>query len=80
MIRMYHYATVSKALDQLNEKGFTYDFNDSWYTVASVSYAKLSNKAQIDVVNQNTGTRLIHATTKVDIDPLITYLGVGYRF
>jgi len=60
--------------------GFTYDFNDSWYTVASVSYAKLNNKAQIDVVNQNTGTRLIHATTKVDIDPLITYLGVGYRF
>ena len=27
MTRMYHYATVSKALDQLNEKGFTYDFN-----------------------------------------------------
>jgi hypothetical protein len=27
MIRMYHYATVSKALDQLNEKGFTFDFN-----------------------------------------------------
>ena len=27
MKRMYHYATVSKALDQLNEKGFTYDFN-----------------------------------------------------
>jgi hypothetical protein len=24
---MYHYATVSKALDQLNEKGFTCDFN-----------------------------------------------------
>ncbi len=24
---MYHYATVSKALDQLNEKGFTFDFN-----------------------------------------------------
>jgi len=60
--------------------GFTYDFNESWYTVASVSYAKLNNKAQIDVVNQNTGTRLIHATTKVNIDPLITYLGVGYRF
>lgn len=27
MTRMYHYATVSKALDQLNEKGFTFDFN-----------------------------------------------------
>jgi len=27
MAKMYHYATVSKALDQLNEKGFTCDFN-----------------------------------------------------
>ena len=27
MNRMYHYATVSKALDELKEKGFTFDFN-----------------------------------------------------
>jgi hypothetical protein len=27
MTKMYHYATVSKALDDLNEKGFTFDFN-----------------------------------------------------
>lgn len=27
MTKMYHYATVSKALDQLHEKGFTFDFN-----------------------------------------------------
>jgi outer membrane protein W len=27
-----------------------------------------------------TGNRLIHSSTKIDIDPLITYLGVGYRF
>ncbi|MFY7739407.1 MAG: hypothetical protein ACOVQC_02720 [Flavobacterium sp.] len=25
--KMYHYATVSKALEELNEKGFTVDFN-----------------------------------------------------
>lgn len=25
--RMYHYATVSKALEELTEKGFTIDFN-----------------------------------------------------
>ncbi len=24
---MYHYATVSKALDDLHEKGYTFDFN-----------------------------------------------------
>ena len=27
MNQIYHYATVSKALDELNENGFTYDFN-----------------------------------------------------
>lgn len=27
MTQMYHYDTVSKALDELNENGFTYDFN-----------------------------------------------------
>ena len=27
MSHMYHYATVSKALDDLNENGYTYDFN-----------------------------------------------------
>jgi hypothetical protein len=27
MSNMYHYATVSKALDDLNEMGFTFDFN-----------------------------------------------------
>lgn len=42
--------------------------------------ATLNNKATIDVVNKNTGSKLIHATTKIDIDPLSTYVGVGYRF
>ncbi|HLF51425.1 hypothetical protein [Flavobacterium sp.] len=27
MSQMYHYATVSEALNELNEKGFTIDFN-----------------------------------------------------
>ncbi|MBK0370113.1 SH3 domain-containing protein [Flavobacterium agrisoli] len=27
MAKMYHYSTIAKALDQLHEKGFTYDFN-----------------------------------------------------
>lgn len=60
--------------------GFTYDITPQWYGVASVSYAKLSNTATIDVVNETTGQQVIHSTTKIDIDPLITYLGVGYRF
>ncbi len=60
--------------------GFTYDFTPNWFTAASVSYAKLNNKTTINVINETTGEQLIHATTKIDIDPIITYLGVGYRF
>jgi len=60
--------------------GATYDFNDRWFGVGSVTYAPMSGDAKITVVNNNTGKELIQANTKIDIDPLITYLGVGYRF
>ncbi|TCM60031.1 outer membrane protein [Acinetobacter calcoaceticus] len=61
--------------------GFSYDFNENWYGVASVSYAKLSNQVKIDVLDsKNANQALIRSTTKIEIDPIITYLGVGYRF
>ena len=60
--------------------GATYDINTNWYGVASVSYAKMNNKTTIDVIDSNTGNRLISGKSKIDIDPLITYVGVGYRF
>ena len=60
--------------------GATYDFNDRWFGVGSVTYAPMSGDAKITVVNNNTGKELIRANTKIDIDPLITYVGVGYRF
>ena len=60
--------------------GATYDFNPNWFAAGSVSYSKMNNEAQISVTDQNTGKQLIHATTKIDIDPLITYFGIGYRF
>lgn len=60
--------------------GATYDFSPNWFAVGSVSYAPMNNDAKISVVDQNTGKQLIHAKTKIDIDPMITYIGVGYRF
>lgn len=60
--------------------GATYDFNPNWFAVGSVSYAKMSSDTKITVTDNNTGNELIRSTTKIDIDPLITYLGVGYRF
>ncbi|EET82152.1 OmpW/AlkL family protein [Acinetobacter radioresistens] len=71
---------TTQAIAPIVTLGATYDLNSNWYGVASVSYAKLSNHADIDVFDSNTGRQLIHSRTKIDIDPLITYLGVGYRF
>ena len=60
--------------------GFTYDFKQNWFATASISYAKLDNTATITVMNKNNGAELIRAKTKIEIDPLISYVGVGYRF
>ena len=59
--------------------GATYDFNDRWFGVGSLSYAKLDSETTITVKNDK-GEELIRSTSDLDIDPYITYLGVGYRF
>ncbi len=68
------------AIAPLATLGATYDFNDRWFAAGSVSYAPMSSDAKITVVDNNTGKQLINAKTKIDIDPLITYVGIGYRF
>jgi outer membrane protein W len=40
----------------------------------------MSSDATITISNSNTNKDLVTAKTKIDIDPLITYVGVGYRF
>lgn len=60
--------------------GATYDINPNWYEVTSISYSKMNNQAKVDVIDKNTGNYLIRSSTKVDIDPVITYVGTGYQF
>lgn len=73
-------ATANNAIAPILTLGFNYDFKENWYATASISYAKLNNKTDITVTNRNTGEELIHASTKIDVDPIITYAGIGYRF
>ncbi|MFW1955132.1 OmpW family protein [Acinetobacter guillouiae] len=60
--------------------GFNYDFNSNWFAVASLSYSKMDIDAKIDVNNQNNNQNLISGKVKIDVDPLISYMGIGYRF
>lgn len=71
---------ASDTLAPIVSAGFTYDFKPNWFATASVSYAKLDNEATIDVIDQNTGKQLVSSKTKIDINPLVSYLGIGYRF
>lgn len=59
--------------------GATYDINEDMFVVGSVTYASLDSDNTIEVKNA-AGEKLIEATGNIDIDPYITYLGVGYRF
>lgn len=59
--------------------GATYDFNESFFAVGSVSYAKLSSNSTITATNDG-GDELFRSKSVVDIDPLITYFGLGYRY
>lgn len=59
--------------------GFTYDFNDRWFAVGSVSYAHLTGETTITVNDANLG-ELINAKSDIEINPILGYAGIGYRF
>ena len=59
--------------------GFTYDFNEKWFAVGSVSYAHMKNKTTITVTDATHG-ELIRSQADIAINPLLVYAGVGIRF
>lgn len=72
---------TSDAFAPVLTAGFTYDLTDSWFTTGSLSYMpNFNNTATVTVTDTSTGRELIRSTTKIDLDPLVTYVGVGYRF
>ena len=72
---------TSDAFAPVLTAGFTFDLTDRWFTTGSLSYMpNFNNVATVTVTDTSTGTQLIKSTTKIDLDPLVTYLGVGYRF
>ena len=60
--------------------GADYNITKNWFATASVSYVHLSTHAKLDVVNNTTGATLLTGRSKIEINPIVTYLGVGYRF
>ncbi|MGE8540497.1 MAG: OmpW/AlkL family protein [Acinetobacter sp.] len=70
---------ASDAFAPIATVGFTYDFNDKWFAVGSVSYAHLKGDTTITVTDDTHG-ELIRSTADIEINPILAYAGVGYRF
>ena len=70
---------ASDAFAPIATVGFTYDINDNWFAVGSVSYAHLKGDTTITVTDDTHG-ELIRSTADIEINPILAYAGVGYRF
>lgn len=62
--------------------GADYNITKNWFATASVSYVHLSTHASLDIQGTHplAGAFNVRGESKIEINPIVTYLGVGYRF
>ena len=61
--------------------GFTYAFSEHWFAGFSVSYIPMSTTGTFTTQSTTpVGTLTRRAEAKISLDPIVTYLRVGYRF
>lgn len=61
--------------------GFAYAFTEHWFAGFSVTYAPISTTATYTIQAQTpVGTLTRRAEAKITLDPIVTFLRVGYRF
>ena len=70
---------ATDAIAPIATVGFTYDINDRWFAVGSLSYAHMKNETTITVTDATHG-ELIRSKADIEINPLLAYAGVGIRF
>ena len=70
---------ATDAIAPIATVGFTYDFNQRWFAVGSVSYAHLKNETTITVSDEKLGT-LITSKADIEVNPILAYAGIGMRF
>jgi outer membrane protein W len=70
---------ASEAFAPIATIGFSYDYNERWFAVGSLSYAQLRNDTTITVTDAKLG-KLIRSKADIEINPILAYAGMGYRF
>ena len=71
-------ADLSSSWAPVANIGASYNFDKNWSVSLSVSYIPL--KTDADITGTTAGGTVIKAKTSLTVDPLVTFLSVGYRF
>ena len=77
---------IDDAIAPVATIGADYNITKDWFATASVTYAHLQTDASLNVQGDGAGVALlggnpiITGKTKIEINPIVTYVGVGYRF
>ena len=72
-------ASLSSSWAPVANVGLTYNFDKNWSLGFSVSYIPLDTDAEITGRNA-AGTVISRSRTNLTLDPLVTFLSVGYKF
>lgn len=78
-----HNVKIDDAVAPVAFIGADYNITKNWFATASVSYVHLSTHANLQVSGTNPITTQpveVQGSSKIEINPIVTYLGVGYRF
>ncbi|MHA3097147.1 OmpW/AlkL family protein [Acinetobacter brisouii] len=76
-----HNVKIDDAVAPVAFIGADYNINKNWFATASVSYVHLSTHANLQVSGKYGPVPIeVHGSSKIEINPIVTYLGVGYRF
>ncbi len=74
-------ASAKSSWNPVFNVGANYAVTDNWFVGLSVSYLPLSSTATLTTQNAGAaGNATVVSHTKIKIDPVVTYLNVGYRF
>lgn len=69
--------SVKSSWDPVYNGGFTYAFNKHWSAGLSISYIPLRTTA---VLNTASLAGNVQSSAHITLNPIVTYLNVGYRF
>ncbi|RKF35876.1 OmpW family protein [Paraburkholderia fungorum] len=72
-------ASLSPSWNPAFDVGASYNISKNWYATASVTYLFLKTNATVNSVAAN-GQTVLSNKTRITADPVIVFLGLGYRF